>query len=98
MPKFHAARQVQPAREPEAASAPSPEVNATRETPISCEASVGGIVQCLRMLAEEATSLGLAGTAWVLRMAIAICEREGAEAPQRFATIEPIHSVARSVN
>ena len=43
--------------------------------------SARGILDCLRMLADEATALRLAGTADALRAAIAVCvaESEAAE-------------------
>lgn len=44
--------------------------------PTSCRASESGIVQCLRMLADEAGSLDLPCTARALWAAIAVCERE----------------------
>lgn len=36
-----------------------------------------GIVQCLRMLAEEAASLGMSRTLDALQAAIAVCSAEG---------------------
>ncbi len=38
--------------------------------------SAEGLLQCLRMLADEAASLHLAGTADALRTAIAVCAAE----------------------
>ena len=44
--------------------------------------SARGILDCLRMLADEATTLRLAGTVDALRAAIAVCVAESeAEAP-----------------
>lgn len=41
-----------------------------------CEANATGIMQCLRMLAEEAASLRLARTLAALREAIDVCAAE----------------------
>jgi hypothetical protein len=41
-----------------------------------CEANAAGIMQCLRMLAEEAASLRLARTLAALRQAIDVCAAE----------------------
>ena len=41
------------------------------------EATARGIVQCLRMLAEEAAALGMARTLDALRTAITVCADEG---------------------
>jgi len=63
--KSRAARRVRAIREPEAS--------------VPCEANAGGIAQCLKMLAEEAASVGFTGTVAALRTAIAVCERELAQ-------------------
>ena len=44
------------------------------------DASASGILHCLRMLAEEAADLRLAGTLRALREAIAICQTERIDA------------------
>jgi hypothetical protein len=41
------------------------------------EATARGIVQCLRMLAEEAAALGMARTLDALQTAITVCADEG---------------------
>ena len=41
-----------------------------------CEADAGGIMQCLRMLAEEAANLRLSRTLAALREAIDVCAAE----------------------
>jgi len=41
-----------------------------------CEANASGIMQCLRMLAEEAASLRLSRTLAALREAIDVCAAE----------------------
>ncbi|MDA8250368.1 MAG: hypothetical protein M0Z28_14505 [Rhodospirillales bacterium] len=50
---------------------PSPPDGTDAEYP-----SAYGILQCLRMLTDEATSLQLAGTVDALRAAIAVCVAE----------------------
>jgi hypothetical protein len=45
------------------------------------EADARGIMQCLRMLTEEAAGLRLAGTCEALRRAIEICALENGLAP-----------------
>jgi hypothetical protein len=52
---------------PDFPDAPDPESDPTAR----------GIVQCLRMLAEEAASLGMARTLDALRTAITVCAAEG---------------------
>jgi hypothetical protein len=44
---------------------------------IDCPASAEGIVQCLRMLTEEAAMLKLSRTLAALKEALATCESEG---------------------
>lgn len=56
---------------------------------IDQDASATGILQCLRMLADEAADLRLAGTLRALREAIAICQSERIETPT--------HATARAV-
>ena len=41
------------------------------------DVSAHGIVQCLRMLADEATALGLGRTVAALRAAMTVCADEG---------------------
>lgn len=50
--------------------------------------TAGGIVQCLRMLADEAVALGLDRTLTALRTAIAVCAAEGG-AVEATATADP---------
>lgn len=47
------------------------------ERPVDVEVSARGIVQCLRMLADEAASLGLTRTGVALETALLICTAEG---------------------
>lgn len=49
--------------------------------PVACHATARGIIQCLRMLAEEASSLELTFTVRALRSAIGICEFESCASP-----------------
>lgn len=92
MGKSRAARRVRAIREPEAS--------------VPCAANAGGIAQCLRMLAEEAASVGFAGTVAALWMAIAVCEQELAQgnaqreipAPRHFTPVNPILPAVPSVN
>lgn len=100
MGKSRAARRVRAIREPEAS--------------VPCEANAGGIAQCLRMLVEEAASVGFAGTVAALRTAIAICEQELAQedaqgnalgnakedtpGPRHFAPMNPILPAVPTVN
>ncbi len=46
------------------------------EDSLSCDATATGILQCLRMLAEEAASLQLTRTLTALREAIETCVAE----------------------
>lgn len=48
------------------------------ETPDECVATALGILQCLRMLADEAATLNLARTLIALHDALEICEAERA--------------------
>lgn len=50
------------------------------------EASAIGILQCLRMLADEAADLRLAGTLRALREAIAVCQTERTATPEPATT------------
>jgi hypothetical protein len=52
------------------------------EIETECPASAGGILDCLRMLAEEAASLHLDRTLAAIRDALATCEAEGSETLQ----------------
>ena len=45
-----------------------------------CTASPSGIMQCLRMLAEEAATLNLSRTLLAIHEALQACESEGGEA------------------
>lgn len=47
-----------------------------RSQSATCRATSRGIVQCLRMLAEEAGSLNLTSSARAIWLAIGICEHE----------------------
>jgi hypothetical protein len=94
--KLRTTRPLGLARPPEEPAAPA--ANVACETNVACAASVGGIAQCLRMLAEEAASLGLADTVWAIWVAIAISEHEAGDAPRPFAGLEPIHPSVPSVN
>ena len=49
------------------------------EDSLSCDATATGILQCLRMLAEEAASLHLTRTLTALRDAIETCVAERIE-------------------
>jgi hypothetical protein len=94
--KSRAARRVRALRAPEA-SAP-------------CAANADGIAQCLRMLAEEAASVGFASTVAALWMAIRVCEQELVQgrarwdaqkdipAPRHFTPVNPILPAIPSVN
>ncbi|MGH7079417.1 MAG: hypothetical protein ACREFU_15155 [Acetobacteraceae bacterium] len=53
----------------------------SRIQPATCHATSRGIVQCLRMLAEEAGSLNLTGTVMAIWSAIGTCEHESSSAP-----------------
>lgn len=56
-----------------------------------CPASARGIIDCLRMLVEEAAGLRLNGTTAALERAIAVCTAECADFamfPPDFDTIE----------
>jgi hypothetical protein len=46
------------------------------DDPLTCEATATGILQCLRMLADEAASLQLTRTLDALREAIKTCADE----------------------
>ncbi len=87
-PKFIAMRDPEPAGEPAAASA------------TACRPTAGGIGQCLRMLADEAGSLGLTCTVRALWVAIAVCEHEAVHATTTtlFAPADPLQPIASSVN
>ncbi len=50
-----------------------------RDDSLACDATATGILQCLRMLAEEAASLHLNRTLVALRDAIAACASEHEE-------------------
>jgi len=50
------------------------------EGEIECAATPTGIVQCLRMLAEEAAVLNLSRTLLAIKEALETCEREGSAA------------------
>jgi hypothetical protein len=87
-----------PSGAPEEPALPAAEEGAAGAASLACAASVGGIGQCLRMLAEEAASLGLAGTVRAIWVAIAISEHEAAQAPRPFTGLEPMHPIVPSVN
>lgn len=48
------------------------------DSDIDSTPTASGIVQCLRMLAEEAVALGLSQTLAALRDAMTVCTNEGA--------------------
>jgi len=82
------------ARDPEPAGEPAP------GTATTCQATAGGIAQCLRMLADEAGSLGLTCTVRALWVAIAVCEHEAvhATATTLFAAADPVQTIAAIVS
>ncbi|HTU55385.1 MAG TPA: hypothetical protein VMF62_15585 [Acetobacteraceae bacterium] len=84
--KSGAARNPEPVGEPQTGSA------------AACDATSGGIIQCLHMLAEEAGSLGLACTVRALWVAIAVCEHEAGHAPPLFPPSDPMRPIAPSMN
>ena len=57
-------------------------------------ASAGGIVRCLRMLAEEARSLGLQRTAELVEQAVLACQTEMA----LLGGLAGLHTVPRTLN
>jgi len=57
---------------------------------LDTEASASGILQCLRMLAEEAADLRLQGTLRALHEAIAICQTERLPAAGGTAAVDVI--------
>lgn len=79
------------ARDPESAGEPAAS---------ACQATAGGIGQCLRMLAEEAGSLGLSCTVRALWVAIAVCEHEAVHATTTtlFAATDPLQPIAAIVS
>jgi len=57
-----------------------------------CDATADGILQCLQMLAEEATSLNLGRTLAAIQQALAVCQEEALEAaPQAPLTWVTVH-------
>lgn len=62
----------------------------SRTQPATCLATSRGIVQCLRMLAEEAGSLNLTGTVMAIWSAIGTCEHESSS-----STVLPLTEVVR---
>jgi hypothetical protein len=63
-----------------------------------CDATAGGVSQCLRMLAEEAGSLGLACTVRALWVAIAVCEHEAGHAPPLLPPTDPLRPITSPMN
>ncbi len=58
---------------------------------IECAATRTGIVQCLRMLAEEAAVLNLSRTLLAIHEALETCEREGSEASGQLPSGVTLH-------
>lgn len=65
--------------------------------PVACHATARGIVQCLRMLAEEASTLNLTSTVRALWSAIGICEHESSASPV-LPPSEPVQPSVASLN
>lgn len=65
--------------------------------PVACDATARGIVQCLRMLAEEASSLHLPSTVRALWSAIGTCEHESSTVPV-LPPGEPVQQSIASLN
>jgi hypothetical protein len=55
-----------------------------------CTATPSGIMQCLRMLAEEAATLNLSRTLLAIHEALQTCESEGADAVVPAPALHPV--------
>ena len=60
-------------------------------TLLDSDASADGIIQCLRMLADEAADLRLASTLKALREAIDVCQSERSTSGQGVAVLPRLH-------
>jgi hypothetical protein len=68
------------------------------EDSLSCDATASGILQCLRMLAEEAASLHLTRTLTALRDAIETCVAERTEPDLGFDIDTVVRGVVRVIH